>query len=101
MTTTTVPRPGKPARGMRIKYIQSAVHEWLEETQGNLDKANSLDDSFYYNGMTDAYSDVLWFIENNTANALHARVSAKLLALVPVAILVHHFINEHRKAQDA
>lgn len=92
MATALVPKPGKIARGVTLKQVQKQTHNWLVYAQGDSDKASDLNDHAYWSGMADAYSDVLWFMEQTPVNRLAVGTGKKLFALVPFAITAHYVL---------
>jgi hypothetical protein len=58
MVTTIVPRyDGAIVRS--VEEIRDAAQQWLDESQGDCDKAGSVDDAQYYQGRVDALTDLL------------------------------------------
>lgn len=58
MSTTLVPRYDGPFV-RTLEDFREAAQQWLDEAQGDCDKAGTLDDNAYYQGRVDALTDLL------------------------------------------
>lgn len=62
MATTHVPEPGPLKEGITVQEILEYAHQCLVESRGDEDKSSTVDDNVYYEGLANAYQDIVEFV---------------------------------------
>jgi len=67
VATTIVPRyNGLIIR--KVETIREVAQQWLDESQGDCDKAGDVDDANWYQGKVDALTDILVFMTSRACD---------------------------------